>query len=422
MPDEILWPLRAVSKDPTNITKLDVDNNVLTSTTDLDARYVNVAGDTMTGPLAVTPSAALTAPAGHIQLSGEGFQPAISIHGRGNANGTGTPQVRFLRTRGTVAAPTSVQANDNLGVVSFYGWLPNGTTVNPASIVARCAATPAAGDTFAQGSISFSVNDGTADMVNPLSLSGAGCVATNISATGNVQAKNITATDVLQAKNVTAQLDVKGNNVTATATVQATQVTATSGATTVRLDVTGAAFIDGPIIQRATTGIAQIIEQTSPNATSQATGLSVNLMPEVSQFSVGLRVRNQGLGTAGNRGVEIVDLPVGPDNYAILNNSLAASYFRGNVGISVLNATHDLEVAGDTMLRGPLEVTGNITSAGTAHSFAAGSIGSPAVIGNTPRTIAATGSAGSAGQMVWDDDFIYLRTAGGWKKVALTAI
>jgi hypothetical protein len=66
--------------------------------------------------------------------------------------------------------------------------------------------------------------------------------------------------------------------------------------------------------------------------------------------------------------------------------------------------------------------TGNITSTGAAHSFADGSIPSPAVIGNTPRTIAATGSAGFAGQMVWDDDFIYLRTTSGWKKVALTAI
>ena len=54
MADEILWPLRAVSKDPTNLTKLDADNNVLTSSTDLDARYVNLAGDTMTGDLEIT--------------------------------------------------------------------------------------------------------------------------------------------------------------------------------------------------------------------------------------------------------------------------------------------------------------------------------------------------------------------------------
>lgn len=391
--DELLWPLTQASTDPTNLTKLDALGNVLTSTTDVDARYVIKAGDTMTGPLAVTPSAAITAPAGHIELSGEGFQPAVSIQGRGNANGSGTPQIRFLRTRGTVAAPTSIQANDNLGTVSFYGLLPNGTAVNPVSIVAQVNATPAAGDTLAQGRILFSVNDGTA-MTTPLSLNGAGVTATT----------------------VTAQ------NVNVSNTLTTTNVAATGTTKTVALEVSSAATFNDRIIHNVTAGIGHTMLLTSPAATQQATGLIVNIQPEVSLTSTGLRVSNQGFGTNGNRGLEITDLPVGPGNYAILNNSLAASYFRGNVGISVLNAAHDLEVAGDTMLRGPLEVTGDITSAGTAHSFAAGSIGSPAVIGNTPRTIAATGSAGSAGQMVWDDNFIYLRTTAGWKKVALTAL
>jgi hypothetical protein len=58
--EEVLWPLRAVSKDPTNITRLDADNNILTSTVDVDARYVRKAGDAMTGPLTVTQNAANT--------------------------------------------------------------------------------------------------------------------------------------------------------------------------------------------------------------------------------------------------------------------------------------------------------------------------------------------------------------------------
>jgi hypothetical protein len=115
-------------------------------------------------------------------------------------------------------------------------------------------------------------------------------------------------------------------------------------------------------------------------------------------------------------------MPAGTRNYAFFSDSPAQNYFRGNVGIGFAVPTHSLEVNGDTMLRDTLEVTGNITSAGTAHSFASGSIPSPAVIGNTPRTIAATGSAGIAGQMVWDDNFLYLHTTAGWKKVALTAI
>jgi hypothetical protein len=55
MSDEVLWPLRAVSKDATNLTKLDADNNILTSSTDVAAAvgsgFVKKSGDTMTGAL-----------------------------------------------------------------------------------------------------------------------------------------------------------------------------------------------------------------------------------------------------------------------------------------------------------------------------------------------------------------------------------
>ena len=46
-PEQMLWPLRAVSKDPTNITKLDADGNVLTSSVDVVAA---VTASGLTGP------------------------------------------------------------------------------------------------------------------------------------------------------------------------------------------------------------------------------------------------------------------------------------------------------------------------------------------------------------------------------------
>jgi hypothetical protein len=366
--EQILWPLRAVSKDPTNLTKLDADNGVLTSTADVDARYVIKTGDTMTGQLIVQPAVGPAAPDGSVQVIGNGTNANITLQRNQDA---GQPVLFFKKSRGTTAAPTVIQSGDTTATIQSRSYSAAGTYLTGAFINMACTKTPAAGDTGIASEIRFSVHDGAA------------------------------ATQAF----VIAPTGVTSPNFTAG-----------------RIEVTGGTFLGGPIIQRATTGIAQIIEQTPPNATSQATGLSVDIMPEVSQFSIGIRVSNRGFGTNGNRGVEIVDLPVGADNYAILNNSLAASYFRGNVGIAALNATHKLEVGGDTMLRGPLGVTGNITSSGAAHSFANGSIPSPAVIGNTPRTIAATGSAGSAGQMVWDDNFLYLHTTSGWKKVPLSAI
>jgi hypothetical protein len=43
-PEQMLWPLRAVSKDPTNITKLDADGNVLTSSADVVAAVGGLTG------------------------------------------------------------------------------------------------------------------------------------------------------------------------------------------------------------------------------------------------------------------------------------------------------------------------------------------------------------------------------------------
>jgi hypothetical protein len=390
MADEILWPLRAVSKDPTNVTKLDADRNILTSTTDLDARYVNVTGDTMTGLLAIRPAFG-AAPAGGFSLIGEDMA-ATAVVSRFSTAAAG-PRLQLNKARGTFAAPSPIVAGDNCGAILFSAARADGAFGAAGSIAVVASSTPATGEASIKSRMNFNVGDG------------AGQSVVFTADTTGVTATNVTAT-----------------NVTATNTVTATNVTATGVTKAVALEVSSAATFRGPLIHDVTNGIGHSMTLTPPSADEQATGLVVNIQPEVSLVSCGLRVSNQGFGTTGNLGVEISDLPAGPDNYAILNNSPAASYFRGNVGISYVDPTHTLEVGGDTMLRGPLEVTGNITSAGTAHSFANGSIGSPAVIGNTPRTIAATGSAGSAGQMVWDDNFIYLRTAGGWKKVALTAI
>jgi hypothetical protein len=73
------------------------------------------------------------------------------------------------------------------------------------------------------------------------------------------------------------------------------------------------------------------------------------------------------------------------------------------------------------MIRSTLNVVGNITSAGTAHSFAAGSIPSSAVVGGTAFTPATSAAAGAVGSMRWDENFLYVRTATAWKRVALAA-
>ena len=112
---EILWPLRAVSEDPTNVTKLDAENKVLTSTTDIAATFVQKAGDTMTGPLAVSFNTAPPAE-GQVSVTAE-TQMAASAWTTYSATVGAGSSIRLRRSRGTAAAPLAVQSSDALGLI-----------------------------------------------------------------------------------------------------------------------------------------------------------------------------------------------------------------------------------------------------------------------------------------------------------------
>jgi hypothetical protein len=344
---------------------------------DLDSRYVNVSGDAMTGPLGVNPTAAMAAPGGHVQVVGNGFQPAMAVQGHGDTNGVGTPQFRYLRTRGTVAAPAAIQANDNLGTISFFGRLPSGTNSIPASLVVRCSETPAAGATNAKGEFSFSCYDGTA-LVPVMTVNGSGVTASSVTASGTV---NVVALN----------------------------------------SPSGVINVNAAILQAVTNDIGIALNLTSKGATSQATGVIYTVMPVASATSCGVRISNQGKGTGRNTGIELLDLPAGPDNYSVLSGSAAQSYFAGNVGINWLTPTANLEVDGTTKLRGTLDVTGNITSKGTAHSFAAKSIPASAIDGGLKipnKTPAGQTAPGTAGEFAWDASYLYgCIAANQWRRI-----
>jgi hypothetical protein len=92
------------------------------------------------------------------------------------------------------------------------------------------------------------------------------------------------------------------------------------------------------------------------------------------------------------------------------------------LGINWTTPTVPLEVNGTARIRGPLETTGNITSTGTAHSFANGSIPAAAVAGIVAGTPASGAAAGVAGSVRYDANFLYVCvSANVWKRVALTA-
>ena len=343
--------------------------------TDLDTRYVNTNGDTMTGRLVVHPVTG-SATDGGFRVTGEDMGAAVDVMRYSNASAG--PRVRFTKGRGTVAAPAVLAANDNCGSISWSGILANGAVGTAGTIAVVATAAPAAGEAAVKGEMRFTVGNG-AGMASVMTLTPDGVTAANVTATSTK---------------------------------------------TVTLEVSAAAYINGPIIAKPTYGIGWTLELTSPGATSQATGMVINILPVVSKTSGGIYIQNSGSGTDSNYGLQVNSLPVGANNYALYITAPAKNYCAGNVGIKWQTPTNPLEVGGDSMLRGDLSVTGNITSTGTAHSFVAKSIpvtalsAFPTVPAGTPASQTA---AGVAGQVQYDANYLYLAIgANDWRRVPWT--
>jgi|LakMenEpi03Aug12_release.lakeMendotaPanAssembly.Ray.scaffolds.fasta_scaffold263127_2 hypothetical protein len=261
-----------VSADAVNVAKIGTDGKILVAQADLDTRYVNVPGDTMTGQLIVAPAVGPATPEGTIKLIGDNTNANMTIQRNSNTV-TGHPSVRYIRTLGTTAAPLPIGNVDT--TMGGMAWHTIGAT----------------GASIACGYIY--------------------CIASE-------------------------------------------------GPTAANKD-----YINSRLV-----------------------------------FSAG-------------RGV--------PGDGSAFTKQLMTITTVG-VGMNWQNITRQLEVGGGAIIRGAFEVTGNITSAGTAHSFAAASIPSSAVIGDVAFTPAGTAAAGANGSMRWDENFLYLRTGTAWKKVALSAL
>jgi hypothetical protein len=356
-----------------------------------DEAFVQKAGDKMTGALSIHSSA--LAADGLLSVVADG-NPAVIAPVAYSNNATGSPNVRFRRARGTLAAPAILQVGDAVGFMTYQSVDTTGAWKTAAQIRVDCIQQVAAGNTFIPASMTFFVANATGN-ISVMVLTAAGATF-----------KTVTA-DTLTA---TGPDGVKTGNLTATGVVQ-----------TVALNVDSAATFKGRVIHNATEVVGYNLSLTSLSATAATTGIVVNVMPVVSATSCGVRISNQGKGTGTNIGMEIEGLPAGPNNYSFFDNSPAQNYFKGNVGINFLAPTANLEVSGTTKLRGTLEVTGNITSAGTAHSFAAKSIPASAIDGGLSipnKTPASQTAPGAAGEFAWDSNYLYgCIAANQWRRL-----
>jgi hypothetical protein len=283
--------------------------------TEADARYVEVAGDTMKGTLAIERDG----PTGSATV-----QPRVY-------SDTFSPNVVFTKTRGTKAAQTPIIAGDYLGRINFNTITTTGTTItNNIQCVANAAATATGVDTR----LSF------------VTSNAAGATAEVVTF----------ASDYIRLRTPLTDL-----------------VRVTNGLSGLALEV--------------------IASTASGNSVNQGWGVS-SRADLVTKNACCFNATNTGKGTEFNTCFQVdTTLPAGANNYSIYGGSPAQNYFRGNVGINWTTPTANLEVQGTAKIRGTLEVTGNITSAGTAHAFAAGSITASAIGGSFGTLTASTVSA-----------------------------
>jgi len=416
-----------------------------------DARYVEVAGDTMTGPLTVATNLSVDTTGG-VGIAEIASLPVFAAGASGPVltleNTAGRAAIRL----GTSATATNnifidsigdgrlALRTGNVGTIpeqliavigkSAVGWNTDGFTVSTAALVPYCQFAPST-SAITTNSLSIVTSDGASianftkngigfrtDGFNVLTPAGttpycqfgplASAISTdaftvrdtaaqtrlNVSTSGS----RVVGPEVVIIDDAGYRLATFKDRALAIGTLDALGDAAAAQIVVVGDDLGGVAASAASTLAQSNTR-ATVSIRPSPYS-----GYTLAIGPESTNNAPYI----QGVTYAGGSAASPVSI----------------NPFGGGIGIGLIPtvAGVEAEVGGDLLIRGAVNCSGNITSTGTAHAFAAGSIPSPAVIGNTPRTIAATGSAGFAGQMVWDDNFIYLRTTSGWKKVALTAI
>ena len=169
----------AVSTNAGQLAKLGSDNLVLVAAADLNTRYVQKIGDTMTGTLVVR---AASGTASQIQLLGENAPGNAVIDTYGAA---ASSVVNMRRYRGTAAAPEALVSLDPIGVVNAATNNAAGAGVNVGQMLFRAVNAPAAGEPGVKTRVEFLTHSGIA-VVTPCTIADTG-----ISVTGSV---NVTTT------------------------------------------------------------------------------------------------------------------------------------------------------------------------------------------------------------------------------------
>jgi hypothetical protein len=316
-------------------------SNVVTETTG-DARYVNVTGDTMTGPLVV--SAATTINGGSLTVERDGTAGASQL-AINSYSDTQNSALTFRKTRGTKSAQAPLQFGDTVGRINFNTITTTGAAFGAAILEAYVVEAPTAAGVGV--TMRFTVQSATGASVSPLLLDKDG---------GRING-TMTADTVF------------------TPTIRFSEAYSTTGATCDFLS---------PLQVRSSTpnnvGVLSVLS-SAPSGVRDV-GAYFDMTASGCETQIGVYIRDP-LGGTSTFGCSLyIDgMPDASPNYAVYSSSPAKSCIIGKLGLNWAVPTHQLEINGDSMLRGPLQVVGNITASGTAHAFAANSIPASAIAG-----------------------------------------
>ena len=361
---------------------------------DLDPRFVNLTGDTMTGVLAVQKDG--TTGASSIQINNHSSDSPVKS------------ALTFRSTRGTKAAQTPCAASDYVGRLLFY-------TVDTAAVAREsaidCFVVGAPTATGVETTYSFAVSTPEGSQFVPLFLTKGG---PKVYGTLAVNSANPTSEAAL------AKLVLVGNAGQSAGTLAETNTKAlvsirpnSSSGFTLAIGSTlpgnnpylqgvnfnggasTAPFAINPYGGSVAIGTSAIssyaLDVVGITRVSTATGNGFTVVSTAGGANAAGVVIDMTGATATNTAA--LFLNGGPaasaTNYAIYCTNPAKTYIQGSVGIGWGNPTGALEVAGAVKFRNALEVVGNITSAGTAHNFAAKSIPASAINGLTSGATAA---------------------------------
>jgi hypothetical protein len=427
----------AVSADAGNASRIGTDGKVYTplgiSQTDADSRYVNITGDTMTGPLTVATKLSVDTTGG-VGIAEIASLPVFAAGASGPVltlenETTGRAAIRL----GTSATATNnifidsvgdgrlALRTGNVGAIpeqliavigkSSVGWNTDSFNVATASGAAVASISRSA---TAFSTDSFAVNTAAGDAVANIAASSTGFrtdsfgVTTASGAAVASISRSATAfsTDSFAVNTDSFTVNTAGGNFIGTFRDRSFSVG-------VLLPLTESAAAQIAVVGKDLGGLPASSASTLAQSNTRST-VSIRPSPFSGYtLSIGAEATHNApyiQGVTNNGGTSAGPVSINP--------------FGGNIGIGCIPTTAGVaaEVGGDLLIRGAVNCSGSITSTGTAHAFAPNSIPGSAIVGNTPQTIASASATGSAGQLVWDENFLYIRTVGGWKKVALTAV